>query len=108
MSASSAPPSPHSGRLMVDFQPDVNAFAITQQRREHNNANDKYVFTTSFGHRFGPDFVKNNNLGVQTSVLGSRVRGEDTESIQGLREDGIRQNVIQQTVGFEVKYTADT
>lgn len=97
---------PSLGRLIVDFQPDVNTFAITDRQRTRNaRPGDKYVFTNTFGQRFGNEYLKNQSLGAQASVLGSRSRHEDTESVQGLREDGIRQNVIQQTVGFEVKYT---
>jgi hypothetical protein len=98
---------PSLGRLIVDFQPDVNTFAITDRQRAHNQLGSKYTFTNTFGHRFNRDYVKSNGLGAQTSVLGSRSRHEDTESVQGLREDGLRQNVIQQTVGFEVKYTSE-
>jgi hypothetical protein len=98
---------PSLGRLIVDFQPDVNTFAITDRQRTHNRPGDRYAFTNTFGHRFSPEYVKNQSLGAQASVLGSRSRHEDTESVQGLREDGLRQNVIQQTVGFEVKYTSE-
>lgn len=99
---------PSLGRLLVDFQPHVATFAITDRQGTRNNkTGDRYAFSNTFGHRFSPEYVKNNSLGAQASVLGSRSRQEDTESIQGLREDGLRQNVIQQTVGFEVKYTTD-
>jgi hypothetical protein len=98
---------PSLGRLIVDFQPDVNTFAITDRQRTNNRPGDRYVFTNTFGHRFGQEYLKNSSLGAQTSVRGSRSRPEDTESVQGLREDSLRQNVIQQTVGFEVKYTSD-
>lgn len=101
---------PSLGRLIVDMQPDVHTFAITNQHRGANNntrPGDRYAFTNTFGHRFSPEYVKSNSLGAQASVLGSRSRQEDSESVRGLREDGLRQNVIQQTVGFEVKYTTD-
>jgi hypothetical protein len=100
---------PSLGRLIVDMQPDVQTFAITNQHRGASNTKlgDRYTFTNTFGHRFSPDYVKSNSLGAQASVLGSRSRQADSESIQGLREDGLRQNAIQQTVGFEVKYTTD-
>jgi hypothetical protein len=39
------------------------------------------------------------------SVLGRPISRDETESMQGLREDGLRQDGIQQTVGFEVKYS---
>jgi hypothetical protein len=93
---------PSLGRLIVDFQPNVNTFAVTNMQRP-TKIGDKYAYTNSFTQRFNPDYVLGNT--VQTSVLGSRVRAEDSESVQGLREDGLRQNVIQQTVAFEVKYT---
>lgn len=99
---------PSLGRLLVDFQPDVNTFAITNQQRARNNKpGERYAFTNTFGHRFSPEYVKSNGLGAQTSVLGSRSHEEDNESVQGLREDGLRQNVIQQTIGFEIKYTTE-
>jgi hypothetical protein len=93
---------PSLGRLIVDFQPNLNTFAITNMQRPVK-VGDKYAYTNSFSQHFNADYGLGNT--VQTSVLGSRVRAEDTESVQGLREDGLRQNVIQQTVGFEVKYT---
>lgn len=98
---------PSLGRLIVELQPEVNAFAITEQHGIRNS--DNYAF--SFGHRFTRDFVANNRLGVHTSVqgtYGSRVDRDvrDAESVRGLRDDGMSQNsnVIKQTVGFEIKY----
>lgn len=102
---------PSLGRLIVELQPEVNAFAITEQHGLRNN--DKFA-VSSFGHRFQHDYIVNNRLGVHTSVLASRTsRMErtnfDAESVRGLREDILKQNsnVIQQTVGFDVKYIAN-
>lgn len=100
---------PSLGRLIVDFQPDIGTFAMTDRKRPHNNkAGEHYAFANTFGHRFSPEYVMSHNLGAQATVLGSRNRGEETDSVKGLTEDGLAQNVIQQTVGFEVKYTHDS
>jgi len=104
---------PSLGRLIVELQPEVNAFAITEQHGLRNS--DKYALS-SFGHRFQRDNVVNNRLGVHTSVNASRAsrRGRDdieSDSIRGLREDGMRQNGssnhIKQTVDFDIKYIAN-
>jgi hypothetical protein len=99
---------PSLGRLIVELQPEVNAFAITEQHGIRNN--DQYDFSPS-GHRRPLDYVRNNSLGVHTSVLGSQAsraarKKSDAESERWLREDGIRQNsnAIRQMVGFEFKY----
>jgi len=99
---------PSLGRLIVELQPEVNAFAITEQHGLRNN--DKYALS-AFGNRLQRDYVLSNRLGVHTSVLGSRTsrNDHDAESVQGLRQDDMRQNshVIKQTVGFEIKYGAN-
>jgi hypothetical protein len=100
---------PSLGRFIVELSPEVNAFAITERhgvsRRESES---RYAFNSSFGHRFKQDYVLSNKLGVQTSVRGSHNDRNDSESIKGLREDGLQQNVIKQTVGFEIKYATET
>lgn len=102
---------PSLGRLIVELQPEVNAFAITEQHGLRNN--DKYALS-SFGHRFQRDYVVNNRLGVHTSVNASRASRHDrddieSDSVRGLREDGMRQNGnhIKQTVDFDIKYIAN-
>lgn len=94
---------PSLGRLIVELQPEVNAFAITEQHGLRNN--DKYTFN-SFGHRFQPEYVANNRLGVHTSIFGRNARNSrDAESARGLREDDEvkpNTNVIKQTVDFQV------
>jgi hypothetical protein len=99
---------PSLGRLIVELQPEIQAFAITEQHGLRNT--DKYALS-SFGHRFPSDYVRNNRLGAHTSILGRRSsrNGPDTESELGLREDGMRQNsnVIKQTTAFEIKYITD-
>lgn len=95
---------PSLGRLIVELQPEVNAFAITEQHGLRNT--DKYALS-SFGHRFPNSYVVSNRLGGHTSV--TRSRTNDSESVQGLREDGMKQNrnAIKQTVGFEVSYISE-
>jgi len=102
---------PSLGRLIVELQPEVNAFAITEQHGLRNN--DKYALS-SFGHRFQRDCFVNNRLGVHTSALASRTSrnerdGLDAESFRELGEDGTRQNgnASKQTVGFDIKYIAN-
>lgn len=91
---------PSLGRLIVDLQPEINAFAITERHGSSNKTGDQYALPSVLGHRF-----KLSNRGVHMSVLGRPISRDETESMQGLREDGLRQDGIQQTVGFEVKYS---
>jgi len=99
---------PSLGRLIVELQPEVNAFAITE--RHGVRSSDKYALS-SFGHRFPKDYVRNNRLGAHTSILGSGTRSQsDAESTVGLRDDSLLQNrsAIKQTVIFEVNYIGAT
>lgn len=97
---------PSLGRLIVELQPEVNAFAITQQHGLRNS--DKYAIS-SFGHGFPSDYVRKNKLGVQTSIFGKRGRNaSDAESTTGLREDAIAQDNglnINQTIDYRVEYS---
>ena len=86
---------PSLGRLIVELQPAINAFAITENHGLR--ATDKYALS-SFAGRFPRDYTMENNLGTHTSVAGRRQSNRtDTESTQGLR-----QNMIQQTLDFRV------
>jgi hypothetical protein len=87
---------PSLGRLIVELQPAVNAFAITEQHGVRQS--DKYVLS-SFAGRFPRDYTMENQLGTHTSVKGERRQSSktDTESTQGLR-----QNMIQQTIDFRI------
>ena len=88
---------PSLGRLIVELQPAVNAFAITEQHGLRNS--DKYALS-SFAGRFPQDYTLEHNLGTHTSVNGSdrrRSNRTDSESTQGLR-----QNMIQQTIDFRI------
>jgi hypothetical protein len=93
---------PSLGRLAIELQPDVNAFAITDQHGLRNG--DKYALS-SLGSRYPRNYTMDNRLGNHTSVQGSerhRSYKEDSESEQGLVGDAMRQNIIQQTVIFEI------
>ncbi|KAH8594760.1 hypothetical protein B0O99DRAFT_687537 [Bisporella sp. PMI_857] len=96
---------PSLGRLIVELQPEVNAFAITE--RHGLRSSDKYA-VSSFGHRFPAEYIRGNRLGVRTSIHGRTRYPSDAESTIGLREDGLKQNAntIKQTVGYEVRYLA--
>lgn len=94
---------PSLGRLIVELQPEVNAFAITEQHGLRSA--DKYALS-SFGHRFPNAYVINNRLGAHVSARRSRSKNRDSDSIRGLAQDSMAQNnnVIKHTVDFEVKY----
>jgi len=79
---------PSLGRLIVELQPNINAFAITEQHGISRN--DRYILSTFTG-RVPRDYAWNNRLGHHTSVLGSRLmpNEDDAESRRGLREDSI-------------------
>jgi hypothetical protein len=101
---------PSLGRLIVELQPAVNTFAIT----EHHGMSrgNKYILS-SFAGRVPREYATNNKLGGHTSILGGRDRdrrsNDDTESTEGLREEDRtwqNQHVIKQTVDVEVQYVA--
>lgn len=93
---------PSIGRLLVELQPAVNAFAITELHGARSH--DKWVLSSLAG-RFKQDFVADNRLGVNTSILGSRGtktskrirdsirKQEEGESVKGLREGVIHQTM---------------
>lgn len=88
---------PSLGRLMVELQPAVNAFAITEHHGVRSS--EDYVLT-SFAGRYQRDYAVDNNLGTHTSVRGNigwRPSKGDSESTQGLR-----QNIIQQTIDYKI------
>lgn len=88
---------PSLGRLIVELQPTINAFAITEQHGLRTG--DKYALSSLAG-RFPQDYSLENNLGTHTTVKGSVRRQSNrsnSESTQGLRE-----NIIQQTIDFRI------
>ena len=95
---------------MIELQPEVNAFAITEQHGLRNN--DKYALS-AFGHRFQQDYVLKNRLGVHTSVNARRASRHDrdvfeSDSIRGLTENSVRpdgsSNHSKQTADIDIKY----
>lgn len=90
---------PSIGRLLVELQPAVNAFAITELHGARSH--DKWVLSSLAG-RFQRDYVAENRLGVKTSVIGSGTsrrnrdilrKEEEGESVKGLREGVIHQTM---------------
>jgi hypothetical protein len=73
---------PSLGRLIVELQPAVNAFAITEH---HGLRGDKYALS-SFGGRFPRHYATENRLGTHTSVRGSngKSHADDAESMEEL------------------------
>jgi hypothetical protein len=97
---------PSLGRLAVELQPNVNAFAITDQHGIRG-ARDKYVLSSiASGYPQNYNFAVDNRLGTHTSVHVTSARRtedeEDSESMEGLVKDGLSQNVIQQTIDIKV------
>jgi hypothetical protein len=91
---------PSLGRLMIELQPSLNAFAITER---HGYPGDKYAISSVSGH-FVRDHTINEGLGTRASIHGQRpARREDSESTQGLFRDAAEGNTITKTVYFEVK-----
>jgi len=90
---------PSLGRLAHELQPNVNAFAMTENHGLRSR--DKYTIS-SLGNHYSRRAAENNMLGTRTSIHGS-LDGE-TESMEGLVRDGIQQNVIvQRTVDVKIE-----
>jgi len=95
---------PSLGRLIVELQPEVNAFAITEHHGVRNNGVNAL---NSFGQRFHRDCITSNRPGVRTSILGSRpsqLNGEsDEDSVEQFRDNGRRSDsrTAKQLEGFE-------
>jgi len=91
---------------MVELQPEVNAFAITAR---HGVKNSHRYAVSTFGHRRSPNgYVRNNKLGVHTSIFGQGRNPSEAESTTGLREDAIAQDndiTINQTVSYQTEYS---
>jgi hypothetical protein len=97
---------PSLGRLIIELQPTVNTFAITQHHGLSRN--DRYVLSSIAG-QVPREYAVNNKLGARTSILGGRDRernNDDTESTEGLREeDGSWQNRnIIKTMDVDIQY----
>ena len=88
---------PSLGRLLVELQPNINAFAITEQHGMRTS--HKYALSF-FARRFPEEYMLADDLGMQTNVseTGRRKSSKgDSESTQGLR-----QNMLQQTIDFRI------
>jgi hypothetical protein len=94
---------PSLGRLIIELQPTVNTFAITQHHGLSRN--DRYILSSIAG-RVPREYAVNNKLGGRTSILGGRDHNDDTESTEGLREeDGNWQNRnIIKTMDVDIQY----
>lgn len=92
---------PSLGRLAVELQPNIGAFAMTENHGIRGR--DKYALS-SIGNQYPHQMFGQNRLGTHTSVHGS-VEAGDTESMEGLVRDGMAQNVvtIQHTIDFKVE-----
>lgn len=97
---------PSLGRLVFELQPSVHAYTI----KEEDPAGprplaDRYTFSTTV-KSLSRDNRAEDTAFPRTSAHVTSGWGEgsnhDTESTEGLVEDGVRQNVIQQTIHFEV------
>ncbi|PTU24174.1 hypothetical protein P175DRAFT_0469887 [Aspergillus ochraceoroseus IBT 24754] len=90
---------PSLGRLIVEMQPSLNAFAITER---HGFSGDKYAISSLSGH-FSRNHAMNDDLGTRSSVHGPLQSSKDgSESMQELVGDSIQQNMITKTVDFEI------
>lgn len=89
---------PSLGRLAHELQPNINAFAMTENHGLRSR--DKYAISSLANH-YPREATVNNMLGTRTSIHGSL---DETESMEGLVRDGIHQNVfVSQTVELKVE-----
>lgn len=94
---------PSLGRLVIELQPSVFTYAIKEDTGNPLSPTDRFDFS-SWGRSFNHDGIADDTAYPGTSVQvtsGWRESRDDGESTEGLVEE-TRQNVIQQTVHFEV------
>ncbi|OKL59749.1 hypothetical protein UA08_04917 [Talaromyces atroroseus] len=91
---------PSLGRLAHELQPNVNAFAMTENHGLR--ARDKYTIST-FANHYPRRAAEANMLGTHTSVVHGST-DDDTESMEALVREGFQQNVfVQRTVELKVE-----
>lgn len=84
---------PSLGRLAHELQPNVNAFAMTENHGIRSR--DKYTISSLANH-YPRETAEQNMLGTRTSIHGS-IDGE-TESMEGLVREGMQQTVDRKSV----------
>lgn len=109
---------PSLGRLVIELQPSMHAFTINEDSAEVRAANEKFIFSSmgggSFNHDFHFDHIHHQHhhhgggiikpgTSVQVSTGWRENSRDDDDSTQELmRDPSFQQNVIQQTIHFEV------
>ena len=88
---------PSLGRLIVELQPAIHAFAITEQHGMRTG--DNYTLS-SFAGRYPRDFTPKHNLGTQTSQRGTGRQPSSKDDSESTKE--LRQNMIHQTIDFKI------
>lgn len=101
---------PSLGRLVIELQPSVHAYTIKEDPTDARSPTGNYTFS-SMGKSFNRDNPGEDAVYPGTSVQvtsGWRQSSkDDAESTEGLVGDAVRQNVIQQTIHFEVHSAVD-
>lgn len=91
---------PSIGRLLVELQPAVNAFAITSLHGARRTVKEQGVIAdewalSSFAGKWQRDYVEDHRLGVETTVISVKGKGRATERSEdaiNLTEGGIQRS----------------
>lgn len=97
---------PSLGRLIIELQPSVFSYTIKDDPTDPRSPNAQYTFSTMGQSRSLDTRAEDMSFpGTSAQVTSGWREGskEDTESTDGLVGDAVRQNVIQQTIHFEVR-----
>lgn len=96
---------PSLGRLVIELQPSVYAYTIKDDPTDPRSPNGQYTFSTtgkSTSHDNRADEPVFPGTSAEVTSGWREVSKDDAESTEGLVGDSVRQNVIQQTIHFEV------
>lgn len=102
---------PSLGRLIIELQPSIYAYTIKEEDPTNpRSPTDRYTFSTmvkSQSHDNRAEDTVFPGTSAQVTSGWRDVSKDDAESTEGLVGDSVRQNVIQQTIHFEVHSVAE-
>ena len=91
---------PSLGRLVIELQPSIHAFTINDDPSAPRPHGTGYAFSTM--GKSAPDHELKHGTSTQVTTGWRESLKDDGDSTEGLVTGADQQNVIQQTIHFEV------